>query len=162
MKGKIPILGVAILTMLKFPVDLKATNPSLIFEMKNGEEKSYLLGDNPIITFDSNGVKIEVRGAPSHLSFDEIEELTFGSSVSSTIDVEKEDFSVIRLSNNEVEINCASDFDKFDISVFTLSGQQFIPIMTNVGKGYKLSLDKAESGMYILKIKNRTFKIIKK
>lgn len=162
MKGKIPILGVLILTMLKLPVDLMATNPSLIVEMKNGEEKSYLLEDNPVITFNSDGIKVTTKVNSSHLSFDEIEELTFGNSMSSTIDVEKEDFGVIRLSNDEVEITCASDLDRVDISVFTLSGQQFIPTITNVDNGYKLSLDNAESGVYILKIKNRTFKIIKK
>lgn len=163
MRKKIPIMGrIAALSVLMFAPDLQATNPSVIFETKDGSKKAYLLEDNPVITFNSEGLEVELKTDRYSYAFDEIVLLEFGESTSAIINIDSDNATIKRVSNDEFEMTTNGTITLSDIRLYTLDGREFTPVITSVGDTWKISIADLNSGLYMLKIKDRTFKIIKK
>ncbi len=163
MRKKIPISGRIVgLFMLTLAVDLSAIDPSVIFELRDGSKKAYLLEDKPVITFNSETLEIESQNDYDSYTFEEIFSVEFGESTSSIVNIDSDNSTIRRVSNDEFDVTINGTMKQKDLRLYTLEGREIVPVINPIGDTWRISIANVNSGLYMLKIKNRTFKIIKK
>lgn len=118
--------------------------------------------DSPVITFNSEGLEVELKTDRDSYAFDEIVSLEFGESTSAIINIDSDNATIKRVSNDEFDMTTNGTITLSDIRLYTLDGREFTPVITSVGDTWEISIADVNSGLYLLKIKDRTFKIIKK
>lgn len=135
---------------------------ALVLLFTNGGTQSFLLQDEPILTFEGSILTVVSNSIRAAYPRSDISEFYFELRPVGIQEKKKDDLCFVYLNNNQVVVQGLTEKDK-DIRVFDVSGIICGVETVYDGTTATISLDKLNRGVYIIKINNRqSIKIVKK
>lgn len=142
---KIPI----IITMLLAPLTAIPSNTCLRLSLTNGSSETYLLDEQPVLTYPGQNLLIKTSKISTEYPREEVKKIDF-----------------IEDTNSSVEVSDISTTYSFADNVFYCEGNEIHVYNTSgqkVATGFdRVSLRDLSSGIYIINIKKQTIKLIKR
>lgn len=129
----------------------------MVIEMKSGDHYSFLLADNPVITYEKSSLVINDNAKTSY-SIEGIKEYRF-SSPSDVKGIYVNAFNIVSIDDETIEVRNAkpSEF----VAITAVSGAHLVDVKTDASGNATIKLP-ASKGVYLLCVGSRSFKIIRK
>lgn len=126
---------------------------AIIVEQNDGTLREFNFSDKPVVLFDNGSLTIKTSSL-SVFDFSKVSQVFFSAVPSTDIKLPKETF---HFTDN-------GDFISSDshVSVYTLNGMKVPLEVRSVGDGSSFSFSSLPSGIYIIRLNNKSFKIRKK
>lgn len=148
-----------ILTILLMLAALPATAQQMLVDKNIGENEIVDLENLKQITF--NGIKVNIEqtdGATSSNSMSTINQITFGDYTAISDVKESSEELITYVSGDEIAVNCAAGST---VTIYSLVGTQVLNV--RLGSDYgRISIAGLPKGVYIVKVQERTTKIVRR
>ena len=161
--GKIKII-ILLMALLHINVDIFGTelttlsHKRLVVWLSDGEKVYFDLNDNPQTSFSESGVSIETNMLKISYPFNNIIKYTYEDSSTDIVDLKANEMRVYMNENGLV-------FDNIKhgtlINIVTIDGKIIDTLKVDNGKNFTITLNKYTNGVYLIKINNITYKILK-
>lgn len=112
---------------------------SIDIKQKDGQTVSFLFSEQPVITYDGPVMIVSTDAAQVSISFQDIENVTFTSSASS-------------VESLMVSVSSAP------LGIYDINGQ----LLKRFDEGESIDMSGMKQGVYVVKTKGSTYKILKK
>lgn len=135
----------------------------LVIEMNDSRQHSYSLSDKPVITFDNNRLFIKTDKIELDYPIKDIVKYYFTELDETGVEDIKKDANKIHfIYTNPDFLSIEGVIGDADIKVYDISGRICDVISTNSDNCIKVELKGLTKGVYIIKINNHSFKIIRR
>lgn len=131
----------------------------MTIEMVNGSRISFLLADNPVITYQ-NGSLVVNNDTKTTYSFDDVKNYHFTESNDSGVDaLNANELRLVWIDNETIEVQNAQP--NLTISLVSINGSVLSQTTADTDGKATISISN-EAGVYMLSTGNQSFKIIRK
>ena len=161
--GKIKII-ILLMALIHINLEIFGTEPTtlshkrLVVWLSDGEKVYFDLNDNPQTSFSESGVSIETNMLKISYPFNHIIKYTYEDSSTDIVDLKANEMRVYMNENGLV-------FDNIKhgtlINIVTIDGKIIDTLKVDNGKNFTIPLNKYTNGVYLIKINNITYKILK-
>ena len=134
----------------------------LVIEMNNSKQHSYSLSDKPVITFDNDRLFIKTDKIELDYPISNILKYYFIEVDETGVEDIKNDVDKIHFIYTDPDFLCVEGVDwDADINIYDISGRVCAVNLTKSDNCTKIELSTLNKGVYIIKVNNHSFKIIR-
>ncbi len=150
------------LTMLVFstPRTSAQTNRMLVLELFAGTTNSFLLAEEPVITFSDGYIDVSSESTSVYYKLSEVANYHFEDASTGIKAVEADEIRVVSINADKVSIEGLDGNGV--VRVFDTTGMQMPVAATHNGTYTEVSIGTLPAGVYIIKAGNQSLKIRKR
>lgn len=138
-----------------------AESKSLIVELQNGSQTTFVLSEKPEMTFANHVLTIVMNNKSSDFEISDVKQFYFGEISSDIQQLKVNELKIVYQSDDKVVIEGASESDR--IVIYSIKGVMQKAAVSFDGEKAEVSLSSLPKGTYIVNVQNKqSFKIIKK
>lgn len=140
--------------------DAQSTVKGVVIETAGGQRTEYSLTDTPKLTYDGTTVTLTTTKVSVYFTASFIEKVMLTDISSTGIDEVENGRSDILLSNDEVRMSGLADGES--VALYNVNGTLLSTWKATCTGELTISLSDLQQGVYIIKAKHQSFKVIRK
>ena len=148
----------ALSLLLAFSLGISAEDAvsSLLIKLNNGQTVTIQLDQLPVVVFDKEKLQIATTEAQFEYAYADVAGFDFDEKTTGIDQLNANQTRLRSLGNGEWAIDGGGS-----ISIFDLTGKRYDANVRNVGGSAIISLSSMPAGVYVVRMSNQSFKIVK-
>jgi len=154
------LMVLVLLGFITAKADAQSTVKGVVIETAGGQRTEYSLTDTPKLTYDGTTVTLTTTKVSVYFTASFIEKVMLTDISSTGIDEVENGRSDILLSNDEVRMSGLADGES--VALYNVNGTLLSTWKATCTGELIISLSDLQQGVYIIKAKHQSFKVIRK